>query len=114
MAELNVRGYVNNPKTIQGGKGPFAVFTLAENQKQKDGTKLKVFYDCVDFNNSEPPPASSFATVNGWFSVKKYTKKDGTEGQGLNINVQKLEIAPPRDGQAPTAASTDPFGDIPF
>ncbi len=108
MAELNVRGYVNHPKTISGGKGPFATFTLAEQQKQKDGTKKKVFYDCVDFNNSTPPPESSFVTLSGWFSVKEYTKKDGSTGTGLNVNVQKLEIAPPRKGSAP---SLTPGGD---
>lgn len=113
MAELNVRGYVNQPKVIQGTKGPFSVFTLSEAQKQKDGTKTRVYYDCVNFASAEPPPESSFVTLSGWFSVKKYTKKDGGEGTGLSINVQKLEVAPPREG-APAKSNDDAFSDLPF
>lgn len=113
MSEITVKGYVNHPKTISGGKGPFAVFTLAERQKEKDGTFTKVFFDCVDFNNADPPPESSFVTVNGWLSQKTFKKKDQTEGKGLSINVQKLAIAPPRDG-APAADPTKAFDDLPF
>ena len=109
MAELNVRGYINNPKVINGTKGPFSVFTLAEGQKQKDGTRKKVFYDCVDFNNADPPPDGSFGTITGWFSPKEYTKKDGTPGHGLSLNVQKIELAPPREGQ--TIGTKAPPGD---
>jgi hypothetical protein len=38
MAEISVKGYVNRPGTRESVKGTFAVFTLAERQKQKDGT----------------------------------------------------------------------------
>ncbi len=115
MASIEARGYVNSPKTIQGGKGPFSVFTLAEKQKQKDGTYTKVYYDVVDFNHAEPPPESSYATVTGWFSVKNYKSKDQTEKQGLAINCQKLEIAPPREGgSTPNTQTADPFSDLPF
>lgn len=107
MAEITLKGYVNKPSTKESSKGPFAVFTLAEAQKQKDGTKKKVFYDCIDFNNAAPPE-SSFVTVNGWLTVKEYTKKDGTTGQGLSINVQKLEISPPRDSQSGSAVAAPP------
>ncbi len=108
MAEITVRGYVNKPSTKESSKGSFAVFTLAEQQKQKDGTKKKVYYDCIDFNN--PAPAeSSFVTLSGWFTVKEYTKKDGSTGQGLSVNVQKLEVAPPRDGATNAPAEEDPF-----
>ncbi len=115
MSEITVKGYVNKPKTVNGSKGPFATFTLAESQKQKDGTKKKVYFDAVDFNNAEAPPESSFVTVTGWFSVKEYQKKDGSTGQGLAINVQKLEVAPPRDGTSGGKPGNDSaFSDIPF
>lgn len=113
MAEIKVRGYVNKPATKESAKGSFAVFTLAESQKQKDGTKKKVYYDCVDFTN--PAPAeSAFVTLSGWLTEKDYTKKDGTPGKGWSINVQSIEIAPPRDGAeastgAGNAAPADPF-----
>ncbi len=115
MSEITVKGYVNYPKTVQGSKGAFSTFTLAESQKQKDGTRKKVYFDAVDFNNASPPPESSFVTISGWFSVKEYQKKDGTNGTGLCINVQKLEVSPPRDGAG--GSKTDPtqaFNDIPF
>ncbi|MDD5374451.1 hypothetical protein [Acidithiobacillus sp.] len=116
MSEITVRGYVNQPKTINGQKGPFATFSLAERQKEKDGTFKKVFFDCVNFNSENPPPESSFVTVNGWLSQKEYTKKDGTKGLGLNINVQKLEVAPPREGGTTGGkpGSDAAFSDIPF
>lgn len=114
MSEITVRGYVNQPKTRESSKGQFATFTLAEQQKQKDGTKKKVYFDCVDFQNTAPAE-SAFVTVTGWFTVKEYTKKDGTTGQGLSINVQKLEVAPPLDGgetnrsAASATAAEDPW-----
>lgn len=109
MAEITVRGYVNKPATKESSNGKFATFSLAERQRQKDGTFKKVYYDAVDFNN--PAPAeSSFVKVTGWFSVKEYTKNDGTTGYGLSINVQKIEVAPPRDGAANAGSSAeDPF-----
>jgi hypothetical protein len=110
MAEIEVKGYVNKPSTKEGSKGKFGVFTLASSQKEKDGTKTKVYYDCVYFAG-EAPPESSFVTVKGWFSVKKYAKKDGGEGTGLSINVQSLEVAPPREGAGPASAPPkDDFG----
>lgn len=117
MAEITVRGYVNKPTNRESAKGTFGTFTLAEAQKQKDGSKKKVFYDCVDFNGNAPPD-SSFVTLTGWFSVKEYDKKDGTKGHGLNINVQKIEVSPPRGdayegNSAPVTGGKiphDPFG----
>lgn len=105
MAEIEVKGYVNKPSTKDGAKGPFGVFTLASSQKEKDGTKTKVYYDCVYFAGIAPPE-SAFVTVKGWFNVKKYTKKDGTEGQALAINVQSLEVAEKLAPQTPK----DDFG----
>ena len=111
MAEITVKGYVNKPGTRESAKGTFATFTLAERQKQKDGTFEKVYYDCIDFKN-EAPPESSFVTVKGWLNQKRFQRKDGTEGIGHSINVQDLDIAPPREGApkaAPAAAPEDPF-----
>jgi hypothetical protein len=36
---------------------------------------IKVYYDCIDFNN-EAPPESSFVTLTGWLNVKKYKKTE--------------------------------------
>ncbi len=114
MAEISVKGYVNNPKSRESAKGGFSSFTLAERQKQKDGTFTKVYYDVVDFNSPEPPPESSFATISGWLSVRKYQKKDGGEGTGLNINAQKIEVAPPRDGSSAAGGSSSAPPEDPF
>ncbi len=113
MAELKVKGYVNKPVWRESAKGGFSTFTLAERQKNKDGTFNKVYYDCVDFNSKAPPPESSFATISGWFSVKEFTKKDGSKGSGMSINVQELSVAPPRDA-GPKPDDTKNFDDVPF
>lgn len=118
MASVEARGYVNRPLTKEGSKGSYAKFTLAVQQKEKDGSKKKVFFDCVDFKN-ECPPDGAYVTVKGWFSVNEYVSKAGANAgktmQGLNINVQEIEVAPPRDGavakaSVPAAPPTDPFG----
>lgn len=107
MAEITVKGYVNKPATKESVKGPFATFTLAEQQKGRNGEKKKVYYDCVDFNNPAPPE-SSFVTLTGWLSEKDFQRKDGSPGKGWSINVQKIEVAPPREGQGWTPAIAPP------
>ncbi len=104
MAEISARGFVNYVKTKDSAKGAFSTFTLAEGQKQKDGTYAKVYYDCVDFTNG-PPEEGSQIDVTGWFSVNEYTGKDGVKKTGLRINVQKLSVHKP----APSASDKDPF-----
>ncbi len=106
MAEITVRGFVNKPQTKEGGGKSFSTYTLAEGQKQKDGSYKKVYYDAVDFNNPLPDE-SSVVEVTGWFSVNEYKSKDGTTKQGLRINVQKSSVHKP----APSASADakDPF-----
>lgn len=115
MAEITVKGYINNPRQRESTKGGYCTYSLAERQKQKDGTFEKVYYDVVDFKNPSPPPESAFVTLKGWLNVKNFIKKDGTKGIGLNVNAQELEVWPAREGTAAAAASTpaDPWDDIP-
>ncbi len=111
MAEIEVKGYVNKPSTKEGSKGKFGVFTLASSQKEKDGTRSKVFYGCVYFAG-EAPPDSAYVTVKGWFSTKPpYKAKDDTYRNNLCINVQSMEVSPPREGAGPASAPPkDDFG----
>ncbi len=117
MSTIEVKGFVNQAKTVTGGRGNFSAFSLSEGQKQKDGTYKKVYYDCVDFNSPNPPENGTQVVLKGYFSVKDYQKRDGGAGVALNINVQNLEVAaPPKDRgtQAVQADPTKAFDDIPF
>lgn len=112
MASITVRGYINQPKSRESAKGTFTTFTLAERQKDKDGNYYKVYYDCVYFKG-EQPADGCFATITGFFAPKEYTKKDGTKGQGLTVNVQEIVVAEPLPARGsvptPTSAPEDPF-----
>jgi hypothetical protein len=108
MAEITVRGYFNKPQTRESAKGSYGTFSIAERQKERDGSFSKVYYNAVYFKG-DAPPDGSFGTAKGYLSQRKYKDKTGAERVSLDINVQELDIAPPRDA-APTAPAEDPFG----
>lgn len=112
MANIEVKGYVNKPETKVSSRGEFAKFTLAERQKQQDGTYTKVYYEVVDFSTPTPPEDGSYATVHGFVKFRKYTK-DGVERESKDVVARSIEIAPPRAGAAAAPAggdNYDPFG----
>lgn len=116
MASIEVKGYVNKPST-KGSERPFAVFTLAERQMGRDKQPYKVFYNVVDFENTEPPEESSFVTVKGYLNIRK-VEKDGKTFWNHDITAKSIEVAPPREGgDAPKTekkSTSDDFDDLPF
>ncbi len=118
MATLEARGFVSRPQVKEGAKGAFSTYTLAVGQKDsKTGKYDNVYMDCVDFKSGSPPEDGSRVQVTGYFTVRKYPKKDGTEGTGLNLNVQSLEVLAGPTARTAKADAPDParaFDDIPF
>lgn len=111
MAFIEVKGYVNKPKTA-GSNKKFAAFTLAERQMDRNKQPYKVYYNVADFSTETPPEESSFVTVKGYLNIREY-EKDGVKNKSLDITVKELEVAPPRDGGGSKKAD-DPFGDLDF
>ena len=118
MATLEVRGYVNEPTSHESAKGGYSKFRLGVTQKNrayKDKPETKTYYnvDCVNFASGSPPPAGAFVTVSGYLDIREYESKAGKNAgkimQGMSLNVQSLDVAPPRDGQAPAVQKGDPF-----
>lgn len=106
MSDIKVRGFVNKGATKESAKGKFAVFTLAEGQKQKDGTYVKAYFNVSDFKNEEAPADGSRVEVAGYMKVRKY----GLEGRGqsLDIVAESIEIlSPPREGAGIKTAEVD-------
>jgi len=92
MADITVRGYVKFAEIKTTGTGKqFAKFQVSSPEKQKDGSKKYVNFRCTDWVNG-PPEDGSYVTVTGRFTVEEYNGK-----QSLNIKVDKLDVAPPRD-----------------
>ncbi len=126
MASAEFRGYCNRPESKDSSKGGYSKFTLGVTQKNrafgdKPESKYQYYVDCVDFKNAAPPPDGAFITVSGYLDLNEYVSKSGKNAGktmiGLKLNVQALEVAPPRAGTFPAAEPTgpDPFADaIPF
>lgn len=123
MATAEFRGYVNRPESKESSRGGFSKFSLGVQQKNKGrngqpDTVTKYYVDCINFKDSTPPQESSFVTVSGYLDINEYESKTGRNAgktmQGLRLNVQSLDIAPPRDGTAtapPQAPAGNPFDD---
>ena len=72
MSDITVRGYVNQPSTKDGSKGKFSVFTLAEQQKNRDGTKTKNYFSVTNFDSPTPPEESAYVEVKGYLKFRKF------------------------------------------
>ncbi len=109
MATIEARGYVNRPlsKTTKTG-AKFSTYTLAVQQKNKVNGDLvitRAYFDVTDWKAPEPPAESAYVTVSGYFNVRN-SEKDGKKYTNLEINAQKVEIAPPKPGfSSPTSGS---------
>ncbi len=126
MATAEFRGYCNRPESKESSKGGFSKFTLGVSQKNKafgdkPESKFQYYVDCIDFKNAQPPPDGAFITVSGYLDLNEYESRSGKNAgktmMGLKLNVQALEVAPPKAGSFPAAPVTggDPFEDaIPF
>lgn len=109
MAEITVKGWVNKPSTGTSAKGPYSKFTLAESQKQKDGTYNKVFYNVADFNSGTPPEDGSKVQLTGYLKMRSY-EKDGQTRMSYDIVANTVELVegPKPKSETPTAPATQP------
>lgn len=94
MANIEVKGYANKPSIRKNDRGTIGKFSLAERQKQSDGTYKRVYYNVSVFDK-DPPADGSFVTVKGYLKVREY-EKDGGKRQSLDVVAQEMEVSPPR------------------
>lgn len=106
MAKIEVRGYANKGMTKEFSKGQFNVFTLSEAQKDRQGNKVKVYYDVTDFNTGDAVPDGSYVSVEGYLSTRQHNGKTY-----LNIKATKVDIMPPKNSDAspPADGGDDSF-----
>lgn len=99
MADVKLKGYVNNPQVKTGARGAFSSYTLSERVKDQKAEKgfRRVFYNVTDFNAPEPPPEGSYVTIEGWLKPREY-EANGQKRTSLDVIAQLVTIAPPRDG----------------
>jgi hypothetical protein len=88
MSKITVKGYVNKPSTKAGSKGSFAVFTVAEQQKNRDGSKTKNYFNVTNFNSPTPPEESAFVEVTGYLNFRTY----GEGKVSYDINAQEVAV----------------------
>ena len=104
MAKIEVRGYANKGMTKEYSKGQFNVFTLSEAQKDRQGNKVKVYYDVTDFSTGDAVPDGSYVSVEGYLSTRQHNGKTY-----LNIKATKVDIMPPKERSSQSDAA--PPGD---
>ena len=109
-----------DPKTIptQNG-GEMVTFTVAHNERTRDGESRAVFVDCVAFKAREGQRRDLGGTIERFFrkgdtiyvegniSARSYTTRDGKPGASLNLTVTDFAFCGKTSGNAP-AANTAP------
>jgi hypothetical protein len=108
MANIEVKGYCNRPQAKESSRGGYSRFTLAERQKQKDGTFTKAYYQVTDFNSATPPDDGAFVTVKGYLKMRDYDAKDGTKKVSLDVVCQELTVSPPLPGRGGSSGGPAP------
>ena len=110
-AKVTLKGYVSEKpapasKTSGGGR-PYVTYQLAvKTGKDKNtGKGVYSYFGCRDFReDAVQPEAKAFVTVTGGLSVSTNQKGDKTY-TNLDVFVDSIEVAPPRDGSEPKSAA---------
>ncbi len=110
MADITVKGFVNKGATKEGSKGKFAVFTLTEGIKQKDGSYQNFFYNVTDFTSELPPEDGSRVEIKGWLKPRYYgeQKKLSLDIQVSGQSGEVTLVAPPKAQAAGNEAGGEP------
>lgn len=114
-AKVTLKGYVSEKpapadKTSGGGR-PYVTYQIAvKTGKDKEtGKGIYSYFGCRDFReDAVKPEPKAFVTVVGGLSVSTNTKGDKTY-TNLDVFVDSIEIAPPRDGAPKPAAKPEPM-----
>lgn len=98
-AKITLKGYLNKPTTRTSGKGrEYVTYSIrAKTGKDSNGNPTHAYFNCMDFTGNAPPADGSFVTLTGGLNPRPYDK-DGEKRVSLDVFVDSVEAAPPRDG----------------
>jgi hypothetical protein len=110
-AKVTLKGYISEKpapakKTSAGGKEYVTYQVAAKTGKDKETGKNKYsYFSCRDMRaDALVPEAKAFVEVVGGLSVSTNTKGDKTY-TNLDVFVDEITVAPPREGEASQAAA---------
>ncbi len=98
---INLIGRITRDLEVKRNEKGTAIcsFTLAVNSRRKDekGEYLTNFIPCVAFNKTAETlekycKKGSLIGVNGSLEVKRYQKKDGSNGTSMSVAVREIEF----------------------
>lgn len=103
MNELNnvflIGNLTSDPEVKEGGRVKYARFSLAQNNKDKDGNETSQFFPIVIFGNSsdyckELLKKGDRAMVSGRLHYSEYQDKDGKKRSSIEVIGNKVFRVP--------------------
>jgi len=119
MLNLTISGFVGNDSEIKTYKGKMALsFSVASTKKiNRDGVKEEntTWVNCTIWTQAAEKlqqylTKGTPVVCNGECELREYTKKDGTKGSSLNLNVRDFNFT----GKTDKVTSEDIGRELPF